>query len=440
MGGKTTEKTLKNPFFTVTLLLIFTMLLTNYSYSDYQDGANYERVEQLQEEIKKKNQEIEEIKKEIENYRKELVRVSEKRRNLDNDLRRLELTSKKLDAEISLTKKKISAEAAILERIGLEIEEKNNQISDKKNYLGETIRELNEKESKTPLEILLAYDRLSEFFGDIQRIEYLQKEINFSLSNLRELKKNLEKSKAAEKKIKEELEIFHEQLKDRQHIAELNKKEKSTLLQETKSQERRYQQLLKERLVRQKELAEEIAAIEEQIRIEIDPTSLPKSGSGVLLWPLDEVHITQYFGETPFATKNPQVYNGKGHNGIDLRADIGTPVKAAASGVVTAIGDTDKQCRGVSYGKWILIEHNNNLSTLYAHLSLIKVKNKQKIAAGEIIGYSGNSGYVTGPHLHFGVFATKAIDRFEYKSKICGTIMNLPIVSSNGYLNPLSYL
>ncbi|MFA4890076.1 MAG: peptidoglycan DD-metalloendopeptidase family protein [Candidatus Paceibacterota bacterium] len=74
-----------------------------------------------------------------------------------------------------------------------------------------------------------------------------------------------------------------------------------------------------------------------------------------------KIFITQYFGNTAFATANPQVYNGAGHNGIDFRAAVGAPIKAAKDGVVKGVGDTDKNCNGVSYGKWVLIEHPNNL-------------------------------------------------------------------------------
>ena len=193
-------------------------------------------------------------------------------------------------------------------------------------------------------------------------------------------------------------------------------------------------------MAKQRALEEEISRIEEKIRIEIDPASLPISRSGVLAWPLDKITITQDFGNTPFATKNPQIYNGKGHNGVDFRASVGESVLAADDGRVIDVGDTDKQCRGVSYGRWILIEHSNNLSTLYAHLSLIKVSAGETVKRGQLVGYSGDTGYVTGPHLHFTVFATQGVQVQKVKSKVCGTYMTVPISALNAYLNPLDYL
>ena len=322
----------------------------------------------------------------------------------------------------------------------MNIKAKEEEIQQQKGLLAEFIRVMHEAESQSMVEILLANTYLSDFFSNLERMQYLEKNININLEALKSLKAQLNQQKEEQKREKEKLKAFNLKLKDQKALNESVKSQKNILLKETKSQEAIYKKLLADRQAKAKALQEEIRAIEEQIRIIIDPQSLPRTGAGVLAWPLDKIKITQYFGNTPFATANPQVYPKGGHNGIDLRASIGTPVKAAEDGIVKDIGDTDLGCPGASYGKWILIEHPNNLSTMYAHLSLIKVKPGQGVARGQIIGYTGNTGYCTGPHLHFGVFATQAVKITNYRSKICGTLMKLPMVAPDGYLNPLSYL
>lgn len=83
------------------------------------------------------------------------------------------------------------------------------------------------------------------------------------------------------------------------------------------------------------------------------------------------------------------------HGGVDFAINIGEPIYAVFDGVVRVA-----QVNG-GYGNMILIRHYNNLETLYGHLSKIKVKVGQVVKAGDIIGYSGNTGFSTGPHLHF---------------------------------------
>ena len=180
--------------------------------------------------------------------------------------------------------------------------------------------------------------------------------------------------------------------------------------------------------------------VESKLKTIVDVSKIPKYGTGVLQYPLDKVIITQYFGNTPFSSKNPQVYNGSGHNGIDFGTKVGTPIYTAAPGVVLGTGNTDTACNGVSYGKWVLVKHGNGLTSLYAHLSVIGVSKGEVLTSRQQVGLSGNTGYSTGPHLHFTVYASDAVQITNYVSKVCGTNMTMPIAPRAGYLNPLSYL
>src|SRR4029077_4252980 len=114
----------------------------------------------------------------------------------------------------------------------------------------------------------------------------------------------------------------------------------------------------------------------------INPSQITPAGQGVLNWPLDNIIITQYFGNTPFAASG--AYNGKGHNGIDLGASIGTPVHAALSGTVLGTGNTDSVRGCYSFGKWVMIKHSNGLNTMYAHLSQINVSTGQAVSTGQV--------------------------------------------------------
>jgi murein DD-endopeptidase MepM/ murein hydrolase activator NlpD len=89
---------------------------------------------------------------------------------------------------------------------------------------------------------------------------------------------------------------------------------------------------------------------------------------------------------------------GRTHKGIDVPLAVGTPLKAVMDGVVSAAqGGSGAR----SYGLYVSIEHSGGKSTLYAHMSKIMVKVGDKVTKGQIIGLSGNTGFSTGPHLHF---------------------------------------
>ena len=398
------------------------------------------RIEELQNQILKKNEGIEEIEKEIEQYRAEINKTLEEARTLKNQISQLQTTSSKLRAEINLTEKEINNADLTIEKLILEIQNKNSEIQNKKGSLSEIIRRLNEEESQTLLEILLAHNSLSDFFSNIEGMEYLFADINVNLTELRSLKVDLEKQQVEKRKEKENLENLQNKLGDQKFIADSNKNQKDNLLVQTKNKEANYQSILDETLAKKEAFEREMAQLEAQLRIEIDPNSLPPVGSGVLAWPLDEIKITQYFGNTPFATANPQVYNGKGHTGVDFRASVGTPVKSAGDGVVVGIGNTDIVSGCYSYGKWVLVKHRTGLSTLYAHFSLIKTKEGQEVKMGEIIGYSGQTGYATGPHLHFGVYASQGVQITKFENSINCKNAIVPIAPIEAYLNPLSYL
>lgn len=88
---------------------------------------------------------------------------------------------------------------------------------------------------------------------------------------------------------------------------------------------------------------------------------------------------------------------GKFHHGIDLALRTGTPVFAVFDGKVK-VSAYDR-----GYGNYVLIQHNNGLETLYGHLQKRHVRRGQKVLAGTVIGRGGNTGFSTGPHLHFEV-------------------------------------
>ncbi len=420
-------------FFIILILFIFTAPV----FSNAADIGG------LRSEIEEKNRQIRELEEEIAKFQTEIDKTSKEAGTLKNQVGILTKTVNKLLADIKVTQRKIEASELTLDELAIGIGKKSSEIGQFKNALAEVIRNMDEIESQSFVEIMLARPSLSGFFSDMDYIESLGSEMKVKLSELKEARLALETEKTKQEEVKSSLQHLRSELGAKKSIEEDAKIQKNNLLKITQNKEAEYKELLDDRLEKKEALEAEIRSIEEELRITIDPSSLPSPGSGILKWPLDSVFITQYFGNTPFATQNPQVYGGKGHNGIDLRASIGSAVKSSADGVVVDTGNTDLQRGCYSYGKWALVKHPNNLSTLYAHLSLISVSPGQNISRGQLVGYSGNTGYSTGPHLHFTVFASEGVRVVRLgdvkKTTNCAN-MEIPIAPYNSYLNPLSYL
>jgi murein DD-endopeptidase MepM/ murein hydrolase activator NlpD len=136
---------------------------------------------------------------------------------------------------------------------------------------------------------------------------------------------------------------------------------------------------------------EDLASLEaEQARVAGALQGSPgpiKQGSGQLIWPLNGP-VTGVFGE---------VRPGHLHSGVDIAVPEGTPIRAADSGRVALMGWVG------GYGNYTCVQHTASMSTCYGHQSSFATSNGASVTQGQVIGYSGNTGNSTGPHLHFEV-------------------------------------
>jgi murein DD-endopeptidase MepM/ murein hydrolase activator NlpD len=429
------ENSLKNKKFFAGLFLGLAILIFLPNIS----SAN--KADELRAKISTQSDEISKLEAEIKKYQTEILKTTNTANTLQNTLKQLELTNKKLSADISLTEKKISSSNLKIEELALGIKSSEKGINSNKEAIGRSVRELNNLEQTNLLEILLSAKTIGDFWVDIANLNNLSLRLKNEVEDLTEIKIDQENQKTDEETEKRKLISLKSKLADQKKIAQTNKDSTTQLLAQTKNQEATYKVLLAQQLAKKNQVAAEIRAAQEALKVIIDPNSLPSAGSKALSWPLDKVVITQYFGNTAFSKTSAAPYSGSGHNGIDLGVPVGTPIKSARGGTVIGVGDTDTACRGASYGKWILIKHDNGLSTLYTHLSLSKVSEGQNVSLGQEIGYVGMTGYTTGPHLHFSVFASAGVQVSSMQSKVAGCgVYRLPIAPYNATLNPMAYL
>lgn len=396
--------------------------------------------EELQQKIDKRTSDIKGLQQEIAAYQKQLDTLGSQANTLAATVKSLEITQKKLAADIRLTETRIASKNDDIAALGRQIRSKKGSIDDDKRIIARTLVSIEASGDPTIPRLILGADTVAEAWDAIDRLVDVQKSLQERIGSLMRDAAQLETNRSAVEKAKADLIKLQSELTDQRKVTLSTAAEKTSLLTETHQSEAAYRKLVAEKQALQAAFEREVLDYESELKLSVDVSKLPHTGSGVLSWPLDNVKITQYFGNTPFASANPQVYNGRGHTGVDFRATIGTPVRAALNGKVSGVGNTDLIRGCYSYGKWVMVRHPNGLSTLYAHLSLPTVAVGEEVATGQLVGYSGNTGYTTGPHLHFGVYATQGVEITALaSSKNCRGAV-IPLADFKAYLNPLSYL
>lgn len=402
------------------------------------DGTLSARALELKQSISDNQDEVQKIEAEIAEYQRKLSIVGSQKQTLQTQISTLDLTRAKLAADAKLTQAKIAQTNNKIIILNGTIDSKQEHIDKNIKLISDIIHRVDQQDSDTFVEVVLGNPTLSDFLQDIDDMSRLQLSLRDGIASLKRLKSELGAQKNSYVGQQKNLTSLNSQLADQKTIADQKRAEQNLLLKDTKNQESNFKTLLAQKEARKKQFEKEIDDFEAQLQAEIDPNSFPKSGTKVLAYPIDNPRVTQKFGKT---VDSVRLYAAGTHNGVDFGVSPGTPVKAALDGYIIGTGDTDLDCKGASYGRWVMIKHKNGLSTMYGHFQLVKVKLGETVTVGQIIGYSGNTGYSTGPHLHFGLFVSSATQIINLPSKACpGAIFHIPVAPANGYLDPQAYL
>jgi len=390
--------------------------------------------QELEAQVQAKAKQLDDINKQMEATKQNLKGTTAERLTLQKQLNTIQGNINQLDLGIKsdqITVQKLNLEVTTL---GYDIQDIQSSASDKKAAIEKLLVELQKSDrDNNLLAVFLRNGSLADGILEAQTLSNLQGQLAtdvVDLSNLSEKYNN--KIQEADNK-KSDITSHQQDLANKKSIVEDQKNEQQQILKSTKDKESVFQQQLTELEKEQQQIASEVDALDAVLRTKIDPSLLPTPGHAVLVVPVwgDDVpgDITQGYGATAFAKNG---YAGHWHNGIDFAATIGTPILAADDGEVLATGNQDAYCYKGAYGKFIVIKHANNLTTLYGHLSKQIVAKGATVKRGQVIGYSGMTGYATGPHLHFTVFAGPTF--YIGPSRVCGPM------PYGGDLNPLSYL
>jgi murein DD-endopeptidase MepM/ murein hydrolase activator NlpD len=414
----------------------------------------------LQAQIDANNQQLAALKAEIAAYQKQLDTIGSQKSTLQSAINALTISQKQLSTQIRVTQNNIASANLQIKQLTLSIGDKEASIAEDQAAISKQLRSMTENEQTPLVATLISSDSFSDAWQSVDQAIQFNRGLSDRIQDLKQVRAQLSdnRTKVAEKKA--QLVALQQDLTVQKRSVDASKASQQQLLSQTKNKEANYQKLLAQKQAAEKAFEQELVNLQGQLNLIVHPGLLPKVGTGILSWPFSNAFmancaqrkslfgnlfcVTQYFGNTPFSTANPQIYNGHGHNAIDIAAPIGTPIYSALGGVVLGTGNTDLIRGCYSFGKWIMIDHGNGLSTLYAHLSEIDVTKGQQIDSRRLIGLSGMTGYATGPHIHFGVYATegtKIMTLRQFRGATLGCAdATMPVATLTTYLNPLSYL
>lgn len=258
--------------------------------------------------------------------------------------------------------------------------------------------------------------------NSIDHQKTLISELNASIDNLEIEKADLQAQKAEYEQQKADLEqeIADLEVRADEQLTYLN-----TLAAKNSSLQSQVNGIKTKIEAANKELDTLNTEIEEIIRLAQEDNNSSVAYSTSYRWPVSAKfqNITCYFGY--------DAWRGSTHYGIDISSGgiAGTDIHAAQSGTVIKVNNNcthnygksyyqySTQCgHGGGYGNYVIIDHGNGMSTLYAHCQSINVKQGQTVTKGDVIGAVGTTGWSTGYHLHFEVRVNgKAVNPLNYK-------------------------
>ncbi|NTW75785.1 MAG: peptidoglycan DD-metalloendopeptidase family protein [Candidatus Moranbacteria bacterium] len=417
---------IRNPFFSnelavgVAFIFLFLFMSTVCAQS-----TNTPLTKDQKDAIEDREDEIKEINAKIKAYEKIIQLKKVQGATLADQIEGLDAQTSKLELEIKSTERELSEIGEGLKDVGSRISEKERIIARERQILSELIREYHLGSDDGSGVMLAVAGNNFDFL--MKRDDWMSEtndRIVVILRDMASTKRSLEGEQDTLTKQKIETDSLKNQLAQKNDELETTQKNKQILLSKTKTEQTKYSSLVDSLEEQRQRIAGEIEDLESGLSVGSD---VPSARRGLLEYPVDDPTISQGYGKTAFAKT---AYASGKHNGVDFADSVGTPILAAADGKVVGVGN----CGKYAYGKWIAIDHGNGLITLYGHLSSQSVKKGDSIKEGKKIGLMGNTGYSTGPHLHFSVFSSSSY-KVVASSSVKG--VNIPIGAS---MNPMSYL
>lgn len=322
--------------------------------------------------------------------------LQEKISLLQDKISNLESDKSALQSEIDATQAKIEKTAADIEETQRQIDQKQKEFDATYAEYCQRLRAMYISGSASTLEVLLTCSDLSSLLTRSEMIKSVSQQDSATLDSLMKKMEEIEaqKQKLEEKRNqlnadKKSLETDKAALQKNINDISSTKADLDSEAAECNAQMRKLSKQTSEYQEAIETDQKQLQQVQNDIRAAIAAAGSHGSGNGRLRYPTDSRSISAGY---------PNYSSGRYHGGIDFPVSTGSNVYAAASGTVILV-----KYLNYSYGRYLIIDHGDGLSTLYAHNSQILVNVGEKVSAGQVVAKSGSTGNSTGPHCHFEV-------------------------------------
>lgn len=365
-------------------------------------------------EEKKKQQDMENNLDDIQNT---LDKLETMKNDMNEYIKTMDSKLEEITAKIVDLNDKATAKQTEIDEINVKLAAQEEDIQSQYESMKLRIRFMYENGQTQYMEMMLGSGSLGDFLNKAEYISELTTYDRNMLDKMRETKKQIEETKASLQTEKDNLQTLLEEASAEQDSMEKLVEAKRVQLAATQqeiSDAESEAEAMKADIGDQKQL---IAAMEEANRKLNEEKERRRqeelnrqnnannnnsnnnnnnSSSGSFVWPCPSSRrITSDYGlrGDPFGDSSSSEF----HKGIDIGAPVGTPIVATASGVVV------RAVHGTSAGNFVVINHGDNLVSVYMHMAYYIVSGEDYVEAGQVIGYVGLTGQTKGPHLHFGI-------------------------------------
>jgi murein DD-endopeptidase MepM/ murein hydrolase activator NlpD len=391
----------------------------------------------LKAEIRANQKDLQEITRNVREANNRLEGVKQRVNTLKSQLDNLDEQIKNTSNMILNVTVQINAKEAELIELYNEEEIKKAALNNQKQMLLDYLQAIYERESgisDTTLDndqisiakLLLADNSVGDQLLELKYFSVLEREGHEIFDNLEKILNDIKSDEVAIQLKKNRLAELKNDLADRKKELEVQKNAKTHLLEETRGEEKIYQQLLDESLQQQKQVISDLRTLNDnlvfirkkmaELGANFNPdeylsmlspqsamvydyiSATRDSEDPVFHWPVSPSNgISAYFHDPAYAA-----FFGVQHNAIDIRTPQGSAIRAPADGIVYKVKDN-----GYGYS-YLILAHSGGYTTTYGHISEFEVKEGDKVSLGQVIAMSGGTpgskgaGFMTtGPHLHF---------------------------------------